>query len=166
MICTIICWKRNLKTKSHYQKLDKRKVCKISIWCQDERSLLHCYNYINHCKEFKLKSKSGRYYIWKYNHYFDCKSRDVVYHIIYINSEGIYIRETECLHKRMNKTKSSIRHANISYFPYLQNICRCKSLKEPLFKVYPFYYESAIMFRKFKEWRFIKSFKSTLMGKL
>ena len=166
MICTIIRLNRNSKTKSHYQKLDKQKVCKISTLCQDKRSLLHCYNYINHCKEFKFKPKSGRYYIWKYNRYFDGKSRVVVYHIICINCEGIYIRETECLRERINKNKSSIRHANVSFFPYSQNISRCKNLKGPLFKIYPFYYESAIMFRKFKKWRFIKSFKPTLKGKL
>ena len=57
----------------------------------------------------------------------------------------------ECFRERMDNTKSSIRHANASSLPYTQHISRCRNLKEPLFKVYLFYYESDLMFRKFKE---------------
>ena len=35
-------------------------------------------------------------------------------------------------------------------YTYKQHISRCRNLKEPLFKVYPFSYESDIMFQKFK----------------
>ena len=79
--------------------------------------LFHCNNDIDPCKEFKFKLKSGRYYIWKYNRYFDCKSRDVIYFRICINCEGTYIEETECLRERMNNTKSRITHANASSLP-------------------------------------------------
>ena len=85
---------------------------------QDERCFLHCCNYINTCKEFIFKLKSGRYYIWKYNHYFDCKSSNVIYLIICINCEGTYTGETEYLLERMNNTKSSIGHANTSSLLY------------------------------------------------
>ena len=124
---------------------------------QDKRCLLHCHNYINPYKEFKFKLKSGRYYI-----YFDCKSRDVICLIICINCEGTYTEETECLREPMNNTKSSIRQATASFLPYTQHISRCRNLKDPLFKIYPFYYESDLMFRKSKERCFIKP---TLNGK-
>ena len=114
---------------------------------QDKRCFLHCCNYINPCKEFIFKLKSGRYYVWKYNHYFDCKSSNAIYLIICINCEGTYIGEIKHLLERMNNTKSSIGHANASSLPYTQRITKCRNLKEPLFNVYPFYYESDLMFR-------------------
>ena len=77
---------------------------------------------LNLAKNLNLKLKSGRYHIWRYNHYFDYKSRDVIYFIIFINCEGTYIRETECLREHMNNTKSSIRHANALSLPYTQHI--------------------------------------------
>ena len=39
--------------------------------CQDNRCLLHKNNYIIPCTEFKFKLKSGRYFTWKYNRYYD-----------------------------------------------------------------------------------------------
>ena len=65
-----------------------------------------------------------------------------------MNSECTYIGETECLHERKSNTKSSTRKANASFLPYIQHISRCSNLKEPLLKVYPFYYESGVMLRK------------------
>ena len=59
-----------------------------------------------------------------------------------------------------------MRHANASSLPYTQHINRCRNLKEPFSKVYPFYYKSDLMFQKCKEWRLIIRFKSTLNGKL
>ena len=52
---------------------------------QDKRSFLRCNNYINPSKESKFQLKSSRFHIWKYNSYFDCKSRDVIYVTICIN---------------------------------------------------------------------------------
>ena len=69
---------------------------------------------------------------------------------------------TEWLRERMNNSKPTIRHPNASSLPSI----RCRDLKEPLFRVYPFYYKSDLMFQKFKEWRFINRFKSIFNGKL
>ena len=74
------------------------------------------------------------YNIWKYNRYFDCKNRDVIYLIICINCEGTYIGETECLSERINNTKSSIGHANASSLPYTPHISKCRNLKNPCSK--------------------------------
>ena len=73
---------------------------------------------------------------------------------------------TEWLRERMNNTKSTIRHPNASSLPSTRYISRCRDLKEPLFRVYPFYQKSDLMFQKFKEWRFINRFKSIFNGKL
>ena len=58
----------------------------------------------------------------------------VVSLIICINYEGTYTGETECLHKHMNNTRSSIRHANTSSLLYTQHISTYRNLREPLFK--------------------------------
>ena len=134
--------------------------------CQDNRCLLHKNNYIVPCTEFKFKLKSGRYFTWKYNRYFDCKCENVIYMIICNSCGGNYIGETECLRERMNNTKSHIRHTNRNSLPYIQHIYRCNKVIEPMFKIYPFYFENNSMFRKFKEWRFIKRFKPILNTKL
>ena len=62
----------------------------------------------------------------------------------------------------LRNSKSSIRHANATSSPYTQHISRCRNLKEPSFKVYPFYYKSDLMSSIFKEWFFIQGFKDIL----
>ena len=62
--------------------------------CQDNRCLLHKNNYIIPRTEFKFKLKSGRYFTWKYNRYFDCKCENVIYMIICNSCGGNYIGET------------------------------------------------------------------------
>ena len=41
------------------------------------------------------------------------------------------------------------------YLYHTQHISRCRNLKETLFEVYTFHYESDLMLRQVKKWRFI-----------
>ena len=50
--------------------------------------------------------------------------------------------EKQKIFVNVNNTKSSIRHANAPSLPYTQHLRGCRKLKDPLLKVYPFYYES------------------------
>lgn len=77
---------------------------------------------MNPCEKFRFKLKSDRYYTLKYNHYFDIKSRDVIYLTIYINCEANSIVQEECHRERTSYTKLSIKHANIWYLPHTLSI--------------------------------------------
>ena len=66
--------------------------------------------------------------------------------------------------KRDDAIENVVINANGSSLSYTQHITRCRNLKEPLFKVYSFYFKRDLMFQKFKECRFIKQFRQTLNG--
>ena len=87
-----------------------------------------------------------------------------MYLIVCIKCKGTYIGQTECLRERMNNTKSSIRRVNAPSLPYT-TYQQMQELKRTHVQSLPNLYESDIMFRKFKECRFIKRFKQTLNGK-
>ena len=54
----------------------------------------------------------------------------------------VFTLEKQKAFVNVNNTKSSIRHANAPSLPYTQHIRRCRKLKDPLLKVYSFYYGS------------------------
>ena len=76
-----------------------------------------------------------------------------------------YIGETENLRERTNNSKSHVRNTETPNNPYAKLLCRCSNLREPYFYLYPFYYENNTMFKRFKEWRFIKRFKPSMNNK-
>ena len=83
-----------------------------------------------------------------------------------LHCDEFYIGETQSSRERMNNAKSSIRYPNNAPLPYAQHFNTCSNLKEPYFRCYPIYYESDVMLRRFKEWRFIKRLNPSLNNKL
>ena len=69
-------------------------------------------------------------------------------------------------YKRMNNAKSDIKNPEKSSVPYAQHFNKCSKLTEPYSYCFPLYYEHDTMFRRFKEWCFIKRLKPQLNLKL
>lgn len=132
--------------------------------CNNNRCKLHTLGYITQNSTFTFNIGSKQF-IWKYNRYFDCNSKNLVYMMVCCKCGATYIGETQNLRERMNNAKSSIRKPSQAVVPYAQHLHDCSNLVEPFFYCYPFYYEDDTMFRRFKEWRFIKRFKPVLNKK-
>ena len=133
--------------------------------CSNSRCQLHSLKYITPCKEFTLLV-NNKSFTWKYTRHFDCNSKNLIYVMKCLHCDEFYIGETQSLREHMNNAKSSIRYPNNAPVPYAQHFNTCSNLKEPYFRCYPIYYESDVMLRRFKEWRFIKRLNPSLNNKL
>lgn len=155
---------RNLKkllTKARFDPMTTRvkpKEPEIGLFaCSDKRCTIHTLGYIQPCKFFTFKHKA-KTTTWTFNRRFDCNSKNVIYLLICRGCEAIYIGETSNLRLRHNNAKKDIRGPLKATVPYAGHINRCSQLTEPFYFLYPLFYESCPMKRKFKEWRFINRF--------
>ena len=133
--------------------------------CTDSRCFLHKKGYIKPCTEFKFMIQN-KPFTWKYNRYFDCNSKNVIYMLKCRVCDATYIGQSGDFRDRTNNAKSSVRHHTSATVPYATHFNHCSNLEEPYFYAYPFYYENDVMYRLFKEWRMIKRFRPNLNGKL
>ena len=118
--------------------------------------------YITHATEFTLYHRTHPI-TWKYNRLFTCDSVNILYILICIACQNNYLGKTKCCKKRTRKHASDVRHpVNSNCRKCAEHVRKCSLLKEPYFRLYPFYYVDDPPLRHFMERRFILRWKPTL----
>ena len=101
--------------------------------------------------------------IWHYKHSLNCGSKNVIYIQMCIICEWFYLGQATNLKQRIRKHKSDVFHAQNSFCKkYSEHLRDCSRMKEPFFRIYPFFCENKKELREFKEKRLIMSWKPQL----
>ena len=114
------------------------------------------------CKFFQFKP-NDKSMILHYKRHFNCDSKNVIYMLMSNTCEWFYLGQTTNLKQRIRKLKSDVFHAQNSFCKkYSEHLRDCSRMKEPFFRIYPFFYQNKKELREFKEKRFIMSWKPQL----
>ena len=102
---------------------------------------------------------------WYYDRLFSCESLNVLYVAFCIHCPNIYVGKTKTTKQRISKHASDVRlPANSNCRKCAEHFGKCSKMREPFFRLLPFYYVDSPGLRHFMEKRFITKWKPTLNG--
>ena len=98
----------------------------------------HKAGYIIPCSSFSFKLTNGKTITWTYKNYFSCDSKGIIYILICKTYDSFYLGQTQDFKQRSAKHKSDV-----------------KTMAEPYFQIFRFYYETNTALREYKQKRYI-----------
>ena len=90
--------------------------------------------------------------IWRYERYFNCDNKNVIYIPMCNTCEWFYLGQIANLKHRIRKHKSDVFHPQKSFCKKCSDYLRdCSRMKEPFFRIYPFLYGNEKNYASLKE---------------
>ena len=122
----------------------------------------HKAGYIIPFSSFLFKLTNGKTFIWTYENYFSCDSKDIIYILICKTCDNFYLGQTQDFKQRTAKHKSDVKNSYNNTCRICSKHLRDCNQAEPYFQIFLFYYETDTALRKYKEKRYIPRWKPPL----